>query len=1184
MSVQLNGGQAFSAYFPLYCNVAEAGARAIIHAEHLRPATQQSLIDDYFYVSVNGDSFISRPNELQLNAGVNRVVFFYENHQWGYGDYDMPNAAYLNFNIQGISQWYHPSLLSSCEGKLANACIPSLSSTSGLASGINGLIYYHGPTGGHATSPSEDPLYMPVFTRFDQVAGFPNILLPIGASRFESSVSEFNFWTNLNSDFSPEIGSVEWPAVEVVFQPPIITAGQTASGKVGTAFSKTFSLTDSANRPVTGWSATGLPAGLAINASTGAITGTPQDTGSTTITLTATGPGGTDTETATISIAVGEPSITAGQSFSGKVGETFVQVISLDDAADRPVTSWSVYVGGANLPAGLVLNTTTGAITGTPTAKGSFTASFTATGGGGTSSATSISFTISEGAPIITAGQSASGKVGMEFLKIFSLTDSTNRPATSWSATGLPSWATLNTATGAITGTPQDSGSTTISLTATGPGGTDTETAVISIAVGPPIITAGQSFSGKVGVAFVQVISLDDAADRPADSYWEKTGGTIPAGLTLNTTTGAITGTPTAKGSFTASFTATGGGGTSSATSISFTISEGAPIITAGQSASGKVGTAFSKTFSLTDSTNRPVTSWAATGLPSWATLNTTTGAITGTPQDSGTATITLTATGPGGTDTETATISIAVGPPIITLGQSFTGKVGVAFASATLTLDDALDRPVTSWSVTGLPAGLSLNTATGAITGAPTAKGSFTASFTATGAGGTGAATSAFVIADGAPIIVVGQSLTLFKGGFFKRDVRLADEQNRPVSSWSVSGALWAAINKDGEIFGTPPDAGDYVLEVTAVGPGGADTESLNVVVRSGSKLLFQIPVFAGAPGVANDLLVRGGEYLFARWTGKGAIPPGMNWAGMDEGLRFWGTPTRVGQWEAEFEGPYPPNFHSDLTVGGSDRLPLQLDAGDMPEEIVVSKFVLQFEVVEQEGYAFGQVLKELYSNPSMTQTARRQEWSGTRCIGARGFSRSVAESGVATPVNTDVAAGLDSVATNLAAKVNESGLATAVASGTQLTITALEVGILQISAGSTKSGSISVASVSQGSTTAWQISTVTLSGSFTGGVAYSVSLGGVSYTVTTEAPPKAGLWHYAAAGNAADAEGVTARGLRNDDLIEDDLVAGDWVFSEPVVIDRGFGGCLMTGGISGRSLLDGVRRSVAVNAVIAI
>lgn len=84
---------------------------------------------------------------------------------------------------------------------------------------------------------------------------------------------------------------------------PIITAGQTFTGRFGEAFSETLALTDSENRPVTGWSATGLPAWASISATTGAITGTPLSSASTTVSVTATGPGGTSTSNVTIVIA-----------------------------------------------------------------------------------------------------------------------------------------------------------------------------------------------------------------------------------------------------------------------------------------------------------------------------------------------------------------------------------------------------------------------------------------------------------------------------------------------------------------------------------------------------------------------------------------------------------------------------------------------------------------------------------------------------------------------------------------------------------------------------------------------------------------------------------------------------------------------------------------------------------------
>jgi hypothetical protein len=610
---------------------------------------------------------------------------------------------------------------------------------------------------------------------------------------------------------------------------PIIVPGQSIESPYGSPFNWTISVDDSGgNRPVTSWSATGLPAGLSINSSTGAITGTPTNVGEFNPTITATGPGGADSEQVEILIIAGAPIITSGQSFSGKVGVAFSRTPELTDSENRPVSSWSA----SGLPAGLSINSTTGEITGSPSKKGAFTSTVVASGSV-FSNSKSIAFTIAEGAPIITAGQTASGKVGTAFSKTFSLTDSTNRPVTSWSATGLPSWATLNATTGVITGTPQDRGTSIIHLTATGPGGSSSETATISIAVGVPIISAGQAFTGKVGEVFTQTPALDDALDRPATS-WSATG--LPDGLSLDVNTGNITGTPTTKGSFTASFTATGIGGTGTATSIAFTIAEGTPIITAGQTASGTVGTAFSKTFSLTDSANRPVTNWSATGLPEGLSLNPATGAITGTPQDVGSATVTLTATGPGGTATKSATISITVGSPIIVAGQSFNGKVGNAF-SGTISLTDAVDRPATSWSAIGIPTGLSLNTSTGAITGTPAGKGSFSATFTAAGEGGDGSSRIiVFTIAEGAPAIPPNQAKSGKVGFPFLATFEISKSSDRPVSSVSATGLpSWASLEESAVgliVSGIPDSVGASTITLRAEGSGGITTEPATISV----------------------------------------------------------------------------------------------------------------------------------------------------------------------------------------------------------------------------------------------------------------------------------------------------------------------------------------------------------------
>jgi uncharacterized repeat protein (TIGR01451 family) len=86
-------------------------------------------------------------------------------------------------------------------------------------------------------------------------------------------------------------------------------------------------------------------------------------------------------------------------------------------------------------------------------------------------------------------------------------------------------------------------------------------------------------------------------------------------------------------------------------------------------------------------------------------------------------------------------TLTIAT-PPVITSSTTATGDVGVAF-SYQIT---ATNSP-TSYNATGLPAGLSVNTASGLISGTPSAGGTSNVTLSATSAGVTGTATLVLTI-----------------------------------------------------------------------------------------------------------------------------------------------------------------------------------------------------------------------------------------------------------------------------------------------------------------------------------------------------------------------------------------------------------------------------------------------------
>ena len=150
-------------------------------------------------------------------------------------------------------------------------------------------------------------------------------------------------------------------------------------------------------------------------------------------------------------------------------------------------------------------------------------------------------------APVITV----SGPATATALESFTYQINASNSPDSYAANGLPEGLTLNTATGLISGTPTTPGAYTVGLTASNEGGDGTATLTINVQSNPnaPSITSDLIASGQINTAFSYQIT---AANTPT-SY---TAAGLPAGLTINTSTGLISGTPTASGTFNATITA----------------------------------------------------------------------------------------------------------------------------------------------------------------------------------------------------------------------------------------------------------------------------------------------------------------------------------------------------------------------------------------------------------------------------------------------------------------------------------------------------------------------------------------------------------------------------------------------------------------------------------------------------
>ena len=360
------------------------------------------------------------------------------------------------------------------------------------------------------------------------------------------------------------------------------------------------------------------------------------------MTLAATNAGGTGSATLTLTInAAGPPVITSATSASGTVGIAFSYQIT---ATNSPFS-----YSATGLPAGLSISDRTGLIFGTPTSAGTSTVTLGASGGGGKRIAeigyATLTLTIApSGPPAITSASTAAGTVGSAFS--YQIT-ATNSP-TSYSATGLPAGLSINTASGLISGAPTASGTSTMTLGATNASGTGNATLTVSITLGAPVITSAASAGGTVGSAFAYQIT---ATNSPVS--YNATG--LPNGLSVNTSSGLISGKPTSAGTSTVTLGATNSGGTGS-TTLTLTVTGGTPVITSATSASGIAGSAFS--YQITAS-NSP-TSYGATGLPPGLTVNTSTGLISGTPASGGTSTVTIKATNASGSGSATVTLTIA--------------------------------------------------------------------------------------------------------------------------------------------------------------------------------------------------------------------------------------------------------------------------------------------------------------------------------------------------------------------------------------------------------------------------------------------------------------------------------------------------------------------------------------------
>jgi hypothetical protein len=303
-----------------------------------------------------------------------------------------------------------------------------------------------------------------------------------------------------------------------------------------------FSYQITANNQPSGFSATGLPPGLQLNASTGWITGKCATSGTFSVNVTAQG--ASSTASGTVRIVILPLPISSDLSRQIQIGESFSYQIA---AANNP-TSYQA----SSLPAGLQFNASTGALSGIPKAPGTFQIQLVARSA--TSEAKGV-LTLVVMPPRIT---SVSDLPFFELGDPFSYTITATNSPTSFGATNLPPWLHLNPSTGVISGSAGAPGTFDITVTAQTAHGV--ASATLSINVLPARITSPlYTNSVEIGSSFTYEIS---ASNRPTSF----SANGLPAGLQIDPATGKITGVVEISGEYHVQVFAYGAGGVASDT------------------------------------------------------------------------------------------------------------------------------------------------------------------------------------------------------------------------------------------------------------------------------------------------------------------------------------------------------------------------------------------------------------------------------------------------------------------------------------------------------------------------------------------------------------------------------------------------------------------------------------------
>lgn len=618
--------------------------------------------------------------------------------------------------------------------------------------------------------------------------------------------------------------------------------------------------------------------GLSINATTGRITGTATNLTQATYNARILASDGSAQGTGTFIFSVNNtpPTVIAipAQTAYRNVPWSFSLLPFFSDVNQDALTFTAT-----GLPTGLTLSSA-GQITGaTGLALGGYTVTITANDGRGGTVSQSFTLNLANTGPTAPTIPNQTATAGSSWSYAIPAFTDPNGDALTYTVTGLPSWMTFTAGNLTLSGTPAPVGTWTITVTAKDPSNVSVSKSftVTTPNVAPVVanVIGAQTVGRNLPWSFQVPANTFSDVNNDTLTY---SVGTLPSGISFNPANRTFSGTPTVLGNHSLTVTVSDGNGGTRSTSFTLSVVNNPPQYNGGLVTRTPLeGSAISWTLpggTFTDANgdglgytlmverpgyyegytgpfNEPLERWvepvwlaaSAAGL----SINGSNGTISGTATpmslpnkavgDPRAFSYRVKIIGSDGSAAVEGIFDVALNrAPAPQAISNSSIRQNVAWST---TLPVFVDSDALTYTVSGLPPGLSFNPGNRVVSGTPSTAGTYTVTYTANdGRGGVGS--TSFVVtvyANSAPVAPAVSNLSGTTGTAFSTLLNAFTDANHDTLVYTATGLPpGLSFNASTRVIsGTPTTAGTYTVTYTANDSmGGVTATSFQITVTA--------------------------------------------------------------------------------------------------------------------------------------------------------------------------------------------------------------------------------------------------------------------------------------------------------------------------------------------------------------